>query len=69
MKDGADAGEGTPMDVQEAAVIMQDAGERARSCSAPWSGWIRRARARCSVSGPERYGPPPTGGCGPWRSS
>ncbi|MGI8446244.1 MAG: hypothetical protein ACR2MP_03455 [Streptosporangiaceae bacterium] len=28
MKDGA--GEGTPMDVQEAAVIMQDAGERAR---------------------------------------
>jgi hypothetical protein len=30
MKDGADAGEGTPMDVQEAAVIMQDAGDRAR---------------------------------------
>ena len=30
MKDGADASEGTPMDVQEAAVIMQDAGERAR---------------------------------------
>jgi hypothetical protein len=30
MNDGADAGEGTPMDVQEAAVIMQDAGERAR---------------------------------------
>ena len=28
MKDGE--GEGTPMDVQEAAVIMQDAGERAR---------------------------------------
>ena len=28
MKDGA--GEGTPMNVQEAAVIMQDAGERAR---------------------------------------
>ena len=30
MKDGADAGKGTPMDVQEAAVIMQDAGDRAR---------------------------------------
>jgi RNA polymerase sigma-70 factor (ECF subfamily) len=25
--------------------------------------------AKCSVSGPGRYGPPPTGGCGPWRSS
>lgn len=30
MKDGADADAGAPMDVQEAAVIMQDAGERAR---------------------------------------
>ena len=30
MSDGADAGEGTTMDVQEAAVIMQEAGERAQ---------------------------------------
>ncbi|HEY5351446.1 MAG TPA: hypothetical protein VIK57_03235 [Streptosporangiaceae bacterium] len=30
MTDGAEAGEGTHLDVQEAAVIMQEAGERAR---------------------------------------
>ena len=30
MNDSTDAGEGTPMDVQEAALIMQEADERAR---------------------------------------